>query len=593
MMFRPVVISVALFLACQISAWSQSQSETSDCFDRLFATAENWESRDSFIRAISHYDAARACPDVTREQDSRARQRANEARIKWEGQLRRQIAIADEARSRAEDSTASAIRARAFAEAERQRAIRAQRQAVKSARSSEAGRLALEADEETDLLLSTNSTDEKRKNDALMAAYWGMRWAGDTLQTEVTRAFGNAVYLYSRVDHEGAGAMGVDFDNQGRAYLMSRYDGTTVLSSDGNTFRLQGEGLTSQMNFNTENNEVATMSRSSIHYWEAGSSTSSKQAVTLDSELMMPVAFSQSAGLYAAGGRDGKARVWGDAGRVRLLEGHTAPITHVEFSPEGSTEVRILTVSKDKTARVWTSRGVSVGTPELKDHIIKASFIADERVALISGGNVIVWDINDGDFSEPVIMTHEHLVSDMMLTRDGQHVITLEVNGIAHRWTMGGAESAQLPLFGGGAMGLMRFEDDRCAAWSRNGNIAFFSDEMEGMEATLDVQTNVQQIIVSPTGRYFISVGAEGSVTLWDQDRVEWMSPPRFDGFVWAAGFSPDETKIWASTRTVDKESTWICPMPNLEYADMRNENLRPDREQVRRFNMRTEIPSN
>jgi len=125
---------------------AQSDTDVANCFDRLYAAAEQWEKQDSFIRAISHYDAARACPDATREQDSRARQRANEARLQWEKQLKDQISRARQAEAEAVDSANSAIRARAFAEAESQRARRLQKQAIRSARASEAGRLALEAD---------------------------------------------------------------------------------------------------------------------------------------------------------------------------------------------------------------------------------------------------------------------------------------------------------------------------------------------------------------------------------------------------------------------------------------------------------------
>jgi WD40 repeat protein len=64
------------------------------------------------------------------------------------------------------------------------------------------------------------------------------------------------------------------------------------------------------------------------------------------------VAFSPDSRTVAAGGPDGKVRLWDVAtGKLKeTLEGHGSEVYSVAFSPDGKT---LASVSQDQTIRLW------------------------------------------------------------------------------------------------------------------------------------------------------------------------------------------------------------------------------------------------
>ena len=87
--------------------------------------------------------------------------------------------------------------------------------------------------------------------------------------------------------------------------------------------------------------------------------------------------------------------------RLRTLEGHTAPITLIEFSPDGGT---IVTASLDGTARVWdTESGDTILVPPVRPTgVVAAAFSADgSRITTIyADGTIIVQPLTVEDVVE-------------------------------------------------------------------------------------------------------------------------------------------------------------------------------------------------
>ena len=130
-------------------------------------------------------------------------------------------------------------------------------------------------------------------------------------------------------------------------HIIDGENGTTaaVLSSHSQwvgsaSFRPDGQRL------------VANASDRTLHVWEI---PSGKQLMVLTSDNDLPLLkdpiFSPDGRKIAAIADNTMVRVWTSEGtRLTLLKGHTADVTSLSFAPDNW---RIVTSSRDKTARVW------------------------------------------------------------------------------------------------------------------------------------------------------------------------------------------------------------------------------------------------
>lgn len=121
---------------------------------------------------------------------------------------------------------------------------------------------------------------------------------------------------------------------------------------------------------------------------------------------------------------------------MQVLDGHRLAAVDSAWSPDG----RLLTVSEDGTARVWT---LDVeGEPSsvtLRGHlgpIEKGAWGPNGRVLTLSvaDNTARVWDLGASD-PEPVVLTHPTGVLDAAWTPDGR-VGTTDLAGTARVWTL-------------------------------------------------------------------------------------------------------------------------------------------------------------
>ena len=89
--------------------------------------------------------------------------------------------------------------------------------------------------------------------------------------------------------------------------------------------------------------------------------------------------------------------------RAGQAAGHTAAVTSVAFSPDGT---RVLTGSQDNTAKLWdAATGKEIlSLPGHTQEVTSVSFSPDGRNVLTSSrdGTAIIWLANDWRKSEPV-----------------------------------------------------------------------------------------------------------------------------------------------------------------------------------------------
>ena len=123
----------------------------------------------------------------------------------------------------------------------------------------------------------------------------------------------------------------------------------------------------------------------------------------------------------------------------RVLRGHAAPLSVAAFSPDGQ---RVLTASKDGTARIWRTDGR--GTPIVLDghtnEIVTVAFSPDgQRVLTASSDRTArVWN-TDGSGVPKVLVGHERSLTFAAYSPDGRRILTASKDGTARVWNTEGS----------------------------------------------------------------------------------------------------------------------------------------------------------
>jgi len=129
---------------------------------------------------------------------------------------------------------------------------------------------------------------------------------------------------------------------------------------------------------------------------------------------------------------------------------HEDDVVLARFSPDGP---RILTASKDKTARLWNADTAEpIGRPMVHDHeVTSAIFSADRRLIVTASGEfgkpgaARVWDAQTG---KPLLDQMSHKDGVPVVAFDPQHgrVITGSYGGNVQAWDVHTGKPLWLPL---------------------------------------------------------------------------------------------------------------------------------------------------
>jgi WD domain, G-beta repeat len=164
-----------------------------------------------------------------------------------------------------------------------------------------------------------------------------------------------------------------------------------------------------------------------------------EQLVLGHKDAVYSAAFSPDCQRIVTASKDKTARVW-DAATGQLigepLRGHSGDVRSAAFSPDGQ---RIVTASKDKTARIWdAATGQPIGEP-LKGHefgAYSAAFSPDgARIVTASDDRTArVWDAATGQPIGEPLKGHTDVVRSATFSPDGQRIVTASSDNTARIW---------------------------------------------------------------------------------------------------------------------------------------------------------------
>jgi WD40 repeat protein len=253
------------------------------------------------------------------------------------------------------------------------------------------------------------------------------------------------------------------------------------------------------------------------------------------------------------------------------LEGHYGSIKSASFSPDGQ---RIVTASKDGTARLWDLSGKTLAvlkghqddfsnsivyrgmTLNLSDRTVySASFSPDgQRLVTASrDGTARLWDLSGKQLA--VLKGHERYVANASFSPDGQNILTASGDSTARLWDLSGKTLAEIkiPLTSSSVDGEIKLNGERKLDEIRlkqNAKETFRRDDRYAF---------VQNASFSPDGQHILTLSGSGivgarvfytlaslvsDIRLWDLSGKQLAVFKGHESRVNSASFSPDGQHI-------------------------------------------------
>ncbi|KAG8728873.1 hypothetical protein FRC11_010056 [Ceratobasidium sp. 423] len=262
---------------------------------------------------------------------------------------------------------------------------------------------------------------------------------------------------------------------------------------------------------------------------------------------------------------DGAIRVWSTKNGELVLvlepsEGHPDLSASVAFSHDGT---RIASGSVDGKIRIWDARNgenvLDLTTGDNKEvKLIKYS--SDGRFILTCAErwNVLIWDAQEGRMLRAIGSDNGlHKFNSADFSPDGTRVATALYHSSIYIWEDYGTRLGLGPLMAPGddnSINLVSFSPNgfHIISGSRRGTVCIW-DTRSGdlLFGPLREHTNyLTSICFSPDSAYFTSVSDNKTLCLWDTQSMKSTASP-LDGHadsVRSVGFSPDGTRVISSS---------------------------------------------
>lgn len=277
-------------------------------------------------------------------------------------------------------------------------------------------------------------------------------------------------------------------------------------------------------------------------------------------KAVQSVRFSADSQRLAAGGKDGRVRVWDVPGRQRLLTlggrgwGHSKWVNGVTFSPDGR---HLASASTDQTVRVWDlNTGAEAAVLHGHSKTVHALQFSPDGVTLISAGapEIKLWEKVRWEQSGRYARRWKHPASvyGLSLSRDGKTAYTAAWKGEIQSWDV--ALSTSLASWSAhqqsaNALALSADQlrmasvgnDGRIKVWERPTAQASFTEKSILEEVKGNQLTSVQ---ISRDGSLVFAASNAGSAKLWKVATGQAALELKGEKNVSATAFSLDEKRL-------------------------------------------------
>jgi WD40 repeat protein len=259
--------------------------------------------------------------------------------------------------------------------------------------------------------------------------------------------------------------------------------------------------------------------------------------IRLEGELprATTVVFSPDGSLVAAGGPVGEGRtafdvdVWraSKGALVQTFSGHTGPIYHVRFSPDGH---HLVSASADHTARIWTLGRAKPVVIRHAKNVNDASFSPDGRLVATAGWDGIVKLSHldgspvrraDGTQVGPFSVEGSRVYSVAFSPR-GDLVAAGSQNRLVYLWSLAGRRRSVLRGHTGAVYSVSFSPSGELVSASADGTARVWDVGRTEARAVLRGHTGaLRTALFSPDGAHVVTASSDHTARIWD------IAPPR------------------------------------------------------------------
>jgi WD40 repeat protein/serine/threonine protein kinase len=242
--------------------------------------------------------------------------------------------------------------------------------------------------------------------------------------------------------------------------------------------------------------------------------------------------------------RDKTAKLW-DAASGKLIASfaHQGRVYQGVFSPDGT---RILTASADRTAKLWdATSGKLITSFDHQDEVNHATFSQDgTRILTASADNSAkLWDAASGKLIAS--FDHGDEVNDAVFSPDGARILTASKDKTAKLWdAASGKLIASFVHQDEISHGAFSPDGTRILTASRDHTAKLWDAASGKLIASFDHQGSVKNAAFSPDGARILTASADHSAKLWDAASGKLLASFAHQDEVNHATFSPDGTRI-------------------------------------------------